>query len=351
MDSDGQDHLDVRFSPKRSLDQPKISEIKRPLSATSGHSISRRVYSSDCGVMNRNMSSFSPRSNLIVQVAFYYGLAIVLLLIATLAADELVGLHNDTKKSIYQICFGSSFLVFLIAWGVRPVAKSDRKVMLVRLLWIYAGWILMFVYFFGFYRFFGRGSFVGGLLIASLFGFAGFLWHSVSSPFAREWALSRCADKDKMLEAESYLNFPFSPQEVEESEIRVSPTIYYGFISVAAAIVLIIADAVVGEFIDTKLSLPGYSGAVVIALLVAAATYPIHSRASKFVSSSSQQKVEEAPSEVHSAFPAVMSGVVRMLRLALLRYPSALFLTVVLGSLFAWVVVLYLPRVFLTIGQ
>ena len=301
-----------------------------------------------------NMPSLSPRSNLIVQVAGYYALAVGLVVIVTLVLDQTLGLHHGTKKSIYKICFASAALVFLIAWDMAPVAKPDRKIMLVRLLWIYAGWILFFVYYFVFYGFFGlgrTGSLVGDLLIVGLFGFAGFLWQSVSSPFARHWALGRCVDGQRMSRADSHVSFPFSSLEANECEIHISPTTYYGFVSVAAVIVVIVADAVVGEFLDTTFPAPGYSGAIAAALVVAAIMYPIHSRVSRFISFDMQQDVKEARRNMRSDVAEVLSGFPRMLRLFLVNHPLASFLTVVLCSLFAWFTVLYLPSVFLAIGQ
>lgn len=298
------------------------------------------------------MPLFSPRRSIIVQTAVVYALVIGLVIVATLVLDESIGLHHDTRKSIYQFCFASAFLVFLFAWEIEPVAKPDRTIMLVRLLWIYAGWILFFVFYFVLYGFFGRtGTIAIDLLLLGLFGIAGLLWQSVSSPFARAWALEKCADRDRMLRAESRVSFPFSPSETEGYEIRISPAIYYGLISATAVIVVIVADAVFGEFLDRRFPLPGYSGAIAIALVVAAAMYPFHTRVSKFVSPSSQRKFAEAPSETTSGLPAILSSVARMLRLLLIKHRFFAFLWVVLASLFAWLAVLYLPNFILSIAR
>jgi hypothetical protein len=116
------------------------------------------------------------------------------------------------------------------------------------------------------------------LLLIGLLIVAVTIWMLMSAPFARAWAMQRVQDTSTLAQAEEKLL-----GSIKQAEAHISPKIYYAFLASVAAIFFLVVEALVSEFFDETFGLPGYTGALVAALGIAAFIYPAHKRVSKFI--------------------------------------------------------------------
>lgn len=147
--------------------------------------------------------------------------------------------------------------------------------------------------------------------IVLLLGYVAGVWALLSARTARVWAKSRVDDVESLRRAEEKLTFVVGQEQLEA---RLSSRLYYSFVAGLAAAVFLVIEAVVGEFLDENIELRGYTGAIIMALGVAIAIYPIHQMTSRLLVRHPNQEESNGADDLPSAAKEVGRSLGQFLR-------------------------------------
>ena len=215
-----------------------------------------------------------------------------------------------------------NFLIALFfAWVIEAASPNDRKYMLMRIVWAWGPMVIGFtIMYFIMFGIVGLRSVTKALGVTGLIGLIFIIWMQMTSPFARAWALRSAQNPDTLIRAEQRLNWPLTPKEVRATEIHIAPHLYYMFLAAIAALVFIIAETLLGEFFGDRLGAVGYFGAAGIAVGIAAASYPIHKRASRYVNLGSDVEAESSAKDAKSIAMEIKNALANIFKITIVRY-------------------------------
>jgi len=121
-------------------------------------------------------------------------------------------------------------------------------------------------------------------------------WDQISSPIIRKWLYRRAKDIERIQEAERRGTWPMALEEWRDVEIEIAPRVYIGLLVGTGALLFVIVETVLSEFLENTFGLSGYVGSSVIALAVGLIVYPVHgwtSRRVKIVQAAALDSDEE----------------------------------------------------------
>lgn len=231
--------------------------------------------------MNRYVDQFC--NSLFVRTVVVYLMAIGFLIELPGLFAPLFGVEDHAFKTARFMAILNFPAIVYVAWVANPVSTSDRRIFLLRLLWVYGPIFLAGNTLLLFVAFEVIDSQFSLLIAMGLFGAVAYLWGLISNPFARAWVANAATDLDAIFRAEKRNNLFINDELIDEMEIHIAPKLYYSFLAVLAAFVFIILETLLGEFIDDTFGAGGYVGASIIAMGIAVLMYPAHKRASKYV--------------------------------------------------------------------
>ncbi len=217
------------------------------------------------------------------------------------------GFPAPLAKTIGNIAMFVFCVLVVNTWIVRKAAPPDRRILSIYLLWVLGPCFLGLVLFFAVTGnvYLGVRSSVSEILGFILVFVSTFMWAQISAPFARAWLHREAEDRNALFEVEKILSWPLTPKEQHDLDAHVSPGIYYSFLACILAIIFIVAETVLSEFLDDSFGSVSYYGAMVISLSIAAIAYPAHRRASKFVSIGHDSDTESVATDFQSAISEV----------------------------------------------
>lgn len=241
--------------------------------------------------MNKYLDQF--RDSLIVRTAAIYAIAAGVLIWFPSSVAQLFDMDGRKAFLVAKLVAISNLPVAVYtAWIIDPVSSPDRRIFLLRVLWVWAPGFLgvnSLLLFDSIEGVPGESHFpifvaFGLLLIVSYF------WWMISNPFARAWAVNAAKNPDAIFRAETRFTFgPFTKhvdahdEDAYDIEIRIAPKLYFSFVAALAALVFIVLETLIGEFVDNLFGGGGYIAASTIAIGVAVLMYPVHKRASIYV--------------------------------------------------------------------
>lgn len=297
--------------------------------------------------MDRERCAF--RMSNLPNKSFVFRVVLIYAVVASFAVllVELIGPLLVFPKTVQQITRAFALLngLFLcyVLWVITAASPDDRKLMFLRISWQWGPLLLGIESYVlvvqGFLALFFGEPMKSGLSIV-LPGIVLIIWGQISAPFGRAWAFKRARNLEAFTIAEQRFNWPLKPEEVNATDIHISPTLYYTFIAGAAAIVFIVIETMISEFLGNTLGSAGYLGASIIALAAGAALYPAHKRMSKYITFADEFRKIIGPSDVKSVVSEFRSALANMLN-TLMRY----WYVLLLGFFVIWISTKWIVRI------
>ncbi len=285
-------------------------------------------------ILNKLKSSFVLRVSLIFAVSAWVFVQIVRIVVSYF------GFPMTVTMTIAELAVMNFLLVFSLAWVIRAASPPDRRLLVVCLAWILGPLVLgmnLFLLVIGsFFR--GDDSSIFGWIILTLIVLVGFIWLQISGPFASVWLREKVEDREAVDKVVRKLEWPFKPDEIHEADAHISPKLYYTFLACILAIIFIVVESLLGEFLDDTFGSADYIGASIIALCKSAGFYPAHKRVSKYIS----VDAESSTGSIATNFKSAVSEVVRALRSLfkmIIRYWYVFVpLSIVTGYVMRWII-------------
>ena len=257
------------------------------------------------GIFRKLKGSFVLRVSVIYAISAWVFVQIVRIVVSYF------GFPMTVTMTIADLAVLNFVAVFGVAWPIRALSPPDRRLLVIWLAWILGPLVLglnLFLLVAGI--FFGRDSTVFGWIIFTLIVLVTVIWHLISSPFASAWLRGKAEDREAVDKVVQKLAWPLKPDEAHEADAHISPKLYYTFLACILAIIFIVVESLLGEFLDDTFGSADYIGASIIALCISAGFYPAHKRVSKYIS----VDAESSTSSIATNFKSAVSEVVRALR-------------------------------------
>jgi hypothetical protein len=146
--------------------------------------------------------------------------------------------------------------------------------------------------------------FMGMMLIAAF-------WSAVTVPQWRSWAMARTDDPEKLTRlARVFGIIPFRGFEFLFAEIRLPASIYYTGLAGVLVIAFLVVETIASEYLEEKLGVPGYTGAILSAAFAALLGWPVSTRLRRMLETQKSQAVDEDTAA--DALREMRSGVLRL---------------------------------------
>jgi len=296
-------------------------------------------------ILNKLKSSFFLRVSLVYALSAWIILQVVNL---TVSYFELPAKFASVIAEVAVINF---FIVILLSWVIGKVSVPDRRLLIVAFVWTFGPLyltfnILLFVagIFLGYPSETGESPTLSMLLshiaAVGLSGVIGFMWAQISIPFARAWLLRKAEYPNSISKLFQFGNRRATPEEAREAEAHISPKLYYTFLAMILAVIFLLVETFLSEFLDDTFGSVDYIGASFIAICIAITVYPIHKRASRYVSFSLESDANWVATDFKSAVLEVTRAFVFILKDAVRTW----YITIPLGIIVLIIVVLIIDH-------
>jgi hypothetical protein len=249
---------------------------------------------------------------------------------------------SNVEKVFRHMLILTGLAVTFVAGCLAMVDKDDRRVVLVRLLWT-MGVPVALVVVLGILR-----SAYWAISEPQFWAFAGILfvftplWMQLSSPILRSWAAERYVDAARVAKIEKIASWPFSEKDLSEIEISLPRKKYFAAMTGLGAVLFLILETVLGEFLSNSFSISGYVGSCAIGLVVASAIYPIHNWATTAVELHQNRVADMEKDEELELTKEVVSKSVNYYKLMFGKYIHIFIPSCVLATLIGTMIAKYL---------
>jgi len=301
-------------------------------------------------ILNKLKSSFVLRISLIYALSAWI---VVQIVGATVSYFEL---YVEIATTTAELAIINFLIVILLSWVIGKVSALDRRLLIVAFVWAFGplylvGNILIFV---------GgiilppseTGEIVAPSIMLSwiaawiLSAIIGFMWAQISIPFARVWLLRKAENPDSISKLFQSGNSSATLDEWREADAHISPKLYYTFLAVVLAVIFLLVETFISEFLDDAFGSVDYVGASLIAMCIAATLYPVHKRASRYVSFGHKSDTKSVATNFKSAVLEVTRAFVVILKSGVRKW----YITIPLCIIVIIIVILivdYAPKLLL----
>jgi len=296
-------------------------------------------------ILNKLKSSFFLRVSLVYALSAWIILQVVNL---TVSYFELPAKFASVTAEVAVINF---FIVIVLSWVIGKVSVPDRRLLIVAFVWTFGPlYLALNIGLFAAGIFLGYPSETGepptlSMILShfaavGLSGVIGSMWMQISSPFARAWLRGKAEDREAVDKVVRKLHWPLKPDEIHEAEAHISPKLYYTFLAMILAVIFLLVETFLSEFLDDTFGSVDYIGASFITICIAITVYPIHKRASRYVSFSLESDANWVATDFKSAVLEVTRAFVFILKDAVRTW----YITIPLGIIVLIIVVLIIDH-------
>jgi len=205
-------------------------------------------------------------------------------------SEDRFGLSDRIGDAIVVLILLNGLFVYAWSGTIGKVPVPDRHLVWRAHFWVWGPFVPCVIFLFILYCFYWEVFLVPLLfgLFAILTFFFVWTWGLISEPFAESWVFqnAKCPETRPILEKlekEIEVKFP-AATDLTEMQIEIAPKLYYRIIAIMGAMLFIICETVIAEFLGNFIGSGGYIGATIVAFGIAALFYPMHKRATNHFS-------------------------------------------------------------------
>jgi len=269
----------------------------------------------------------------VVIIVVVYALCVALLILVVDEIAAAVGFPNTVAPAFRQVAVAAGIAVTVSAWVASAARPNDRRLVLMRMVWLFAPIILaisiVWVARFGFWSI---SLFQFWVLFIPIF-FVAVLWIQVSNPVLRSWMYRKADDYEGVRKAEARFQWPTNPREWEDIEIRIPPERYFGLLAGVSTLIFIVLETILNEFLGDVSGTKGYGAASMIAVGIAAVMYPIHAWASRQFDIGRSRIAAPAQESAESLTKDVARKSANLYRLLFVKHWYIWIFAVILGAI------------------